>query len=127
MKKRWKLSPLLLALAVLFAGCSRDETGSGISSRAKLIVAENPTQGLDISAMEEVWRRILAVREHAGILLVTSDLTEAMTLADTFAVMYGGRFIDVFPRTDTAKVEAIGLMLAGIKPGEKLDNKEAEA
>ena len=43
MKKRWKLSPLLLALAVLFAGCSRDETGSGISSRAKLIVAESPT------------------------------------------------------------------------------------
>lgn len=95
--------------------------------KPKLIVAENPTQGLDISAMEEVWRRILAVREHAGILLVTSDLTEAMTLADTFAVMYAGRFIDVFPRTDTAKVEAIGLMLAGIKPGEKLDNKEAEA
>ena len=86
--------------------------------RPRLIVAENPTQGLDISAMEEVWRRILAAREHAGILLVTSDLSEAVTLADTFAVMYGGRFIDVFPRDDAAKVNAIGLMLAGIKPEE---------
>ena len=87
-------------------------------------MAENPTQGLDISAMEEVWRRILAAREHAGILLVTSDLSEAVTLADTFAVMYGGRFIDVFPRDDAAKVNAIGLMLAGIKP-EEHDGGEA--
>ena len=92
--------------------------------RPRLIVAENPTQGLDISAMEEVWRRILAAREHAGILLVTSDLSEAVTLADTFAVMYGGRFIDVFPRDDAAKVNAIGLMLAGIKP-EEHDGGEA--
>ena len=41
--------------------------------------------------------------------------------------MYGGRFINAFPRTDTAKVKAIGLMPAGITPGEKLNNKEAEA
>ena len=90
-----------------------------------LIVAENPTQGLDISAMEEVWRRILDARDHAGVLLVTSDLHEAMTLADTFAVMYRGRFIDVFPRTDTARVEAIGLMMAGVPFGE--EEVEAQA
>ena len=84
-----------------------------------LIVAENPTQGLDIGAMEEVWKRILDARSHAGILLVTNDLREAMTLADTFAVMYRGRFIDVFPRTDTARVESIGLMMAGIRFGEE--------
>lgn len=100
--------------------------------RPRLIVAENPTQGLDISAMEEVWRRILAAREHAGILLVTSDLTEAMTLADSFTVMYGGRFVDVFPRTDTAKVEAIGLMLAGMfqstaAPSARLEDSPAAA
>ena len=88
-----------------------------------LIVAENPTQGLDIGAMEEVWRRILEARDHAGVLLVTSDLREAMTLADTFAVMYRGRFIDVFPRTDAARVESIGLMMAGIRFGE--EEKEA--
>ena len=83
-----------------------------------LIVAENPTQGLDIGAMEEVWRRILAARSHAGVLLVTSDLREAVTLADTFAVMYRGRFIDVFSHTDTARLEAVGMMMAGIRFGE---------
>lgn len=89
-----------------------------------LIVAENPTQGLDIGAMEEVWRRILDSRDHAGVLLVTSDLREAMTLADTFAVMYRGRFIDVFPRTDTDRVESIGLMMAGIRFGENTEGAQ---
>ncbi len=90
-----------------------------------LIVAENPTQGLDIGAMEEVWRRILEARDHAGVLLVTSDLNEAMTLADTFAVMYRGRFIDVFPRSDAERVASIGLMMAGIAfGGEKEETKE---
>ena len=85
----------------------------------RLIVAENPTQGLDIGAMEEVWRRILAARSHAGVLLVTSDLREAVKLADTFAVMYRGRFIDVFPHTDIARLEAVGMMMAGIRFGEQ--------
>ena len=89
----------------------------------RLIVAENPTQGLDIGAMEEVWRRILAARSHAGVLLVTSDLREAVTLADTFAVMYRGRFIDVFSHTDTERLEAVGMMMAGIRFGEKEEER----
>jgi len=84
-----------------------------------LIVAENPTQGLDIGAMEEVWRRILEARDHAGVLLVTSDLREAVTLADTFAVMYRGRFIDVFSSSDTKKLAAVGMMMAGVMPGSR--------
>lgn len=43
MKSRFKLLTLLLTLTVLFTGCSLDETGSGISSAVKLIVAESPT------------------------------------------------------------------------------------
>jgi len=82
----------------------------------RLIVAENPTQGLDVGAMEEVWRRILAARQKAGVLLVTSDLTEALRLADTVAVMFRGRFMDIFPRTDERKIRDIGLLMAGICP-----------
>ena len=83
----------------------------------RLIVAENPTQGLDVGATEEVWRRLLSARDHAGVLLVTGDLHEAVTLADTIAVMYRGRFMDVFPRGDTAKLASIGLLMAGMRPG----------
>lgn len=84
-----------------------------------LVVAEQPTQGLDISATESVWKHILDTRQKAGILLVTSDLNEALQLADRVAVIYEGRFMDVFPVTNTRKVDMIGLMMAGVLPEEQ--------
>ncbi|RJQ49738.1 MAG: ABC transporter ATP-binding protein [Desulfobacteraceae bacterium] len=84
--------------------------------RPRLIVAEQPTQGLDIGATEEVWQVLLKARERAGILLVTGDLREALTLCDTVAVMFGGRLMDTFPTSDRKKVEQIGLLMAGIHP-----------
>jgi simple sugar transport system ATP-binding protein len=83
----------------------------------RLIVAEQPSQGLDVKATEEVWRQLLAARACAGILLVSGDLSEALQLADRIAVMFRGRFMDVFPVSDTAKVEAIGLAMAGVGAG----------
>ncbi|MFW5489841.1 MAG: ABC transporter ATP-binding protein [Desulfovibrio sp.] len=80
----------------------------------RIIVAEQPTQGLDISATEEVWRQLLAARETAGILLVTGDLSEALQLADRVAVMYRGRFMDVVPTSDEKRVDRIGLLMAGV-------------
>ena len=85
----------------------------------RLIVAEQPTQGLDIAAAEEVWGHLLNARENAGVLLVTGDLAEALALSDRIAVMFGGRIVDVFPVGDTAKVDRIGPMMAGIRPDEE--------
>lgn len=82
-----------------------------------IIIAENPTQGLDVAATEEVWQRLLSARAHAGILLVTGDVGEALQLADRIAVMYRGKFLDCFAKTDTKKVEAIGMMMAGVYEG----------
>ena len=81
--------------------------------RPRLIVAEQPTQGLDIAATEEVWQLLLKARERAGILLVTGDLAEALALADRLAVMFEGRIVDTFRAEDQAKIERIGLMMAG--------------
>jgi simple sugar transport system ATP-binding protein len=81
----------------------------------RLIVAEQPTQGLDIAATEQVWNHLLAAREMAGILLVTGDLNEALQLADRIAVIYRGRFMDLFPVSDKDKVRRIGLMMAGVE------------
>lgn len=83
--------------------------------RPRLIVAEQPTQGLDVSAIEEVWATLLAAREEAGILLVTGDLSEALALADRVAVMYGGAIVDTFPADDRHRVDRIGEMMAGMK------------
>ncbi|PID73738.1 MAG: branched-chain amino acid ABC transporter ATP-binding protein [Desulfobacterales bacterium] len=80
----------------------------------RLIVAEQPTQGLDISATEDIWRHLIAARETAGILLVTGDLSEALALSDRIAVMFDGRFMDVFAISERDKVAHIGEMMAGM-------------
>ena len=90
--------------------------GRELLRQPSVIIAENPTQGLDVAATEEVWARLTEARKQAGILLVTGDVAEALHLADRIAVMYRGRFMDCFSRHDTAKVEATGLMMAGVAP-----------
>lgn len=82
--------------------------------RPRLIVAEQPTQGLDVSAIEEVWTTLLAAREEAGILLVTGDLSEALALSDRVAVMFEGRIVDTFFTSQRDRVDNIGLMMAGM-------------
>jgi simple sugar transport system ATP-binding protein len=84
--------------------------------RPRLLVAEQPTQGLDIAATEDIWNLLLKAREKAGILLITGDLTEALALSDRVAVMYEGQIMDTFHTSDTKKVDQIGLMMAGIAP-----------
>lgn len=80
---------------------------------SRLIVAEQPTQGLDIASTEEVWRQLLRARKHAGILLVTGDLREAVTLADRIAVIFRGKIMDDFPVDDQERMKRIGLLMAG--------------
>ncbi len=80
-----------------------------------LIVAEQPSQGLDISATEEIWANLLQARNKAGVLLITGDLNEALTLADRIAVIFRGRIMDCFPSSDQDKVNAIGPLMAGIE------------
>ena len=82
--------------------------------RPRLIVAEQPTQGLDIGATEDVWNVLLKARERAGILLITGDLREALSLCDTLAVMFDGKIMDTFPTGDRRKVEKIGLLMTGL-------------
>lgn len=84
--------------------------------RPRLIVAEQPTQGLDIAAIEDVWQLLLRARKKAGVLLVTGDLSEALALSDRIAVMFDGRIMDIFPPSDEARLAQIGLLMAGIQP-----------
>jgi simple sugar transport system ATP-binding protein len=91
--------------------------GRELYRQPRLLVAEQPTQGLDISATEAVWRRLLAARRGMGVLLVTGDLSEALTLADRVAVMFRGRLTGPFPTSDAAQVERIGALMAGLENG----------
>ena len=84
-----------------------------LSSRPVVIVAANPTRGLDVGATEAVRALLIeAASQGVGILLISEDLDEILLLADRIAVMYGGRIVGVVPRAE-ADVQHIGLMMAG--------------
>jgi general nucleoside transport system ATP-binding protein len=82
----------------------------------KLLVASQPTRGLDVGSVEYIHRRILQKRdEGCAVLLVSSELDEVMQLSDRIAVMYRGKIVDILP-ADKATKEGVGLLMAGIHP-----------
>lgn len=85
-----------------------------ISRKPRLVIANLPTQGLDVGAIEFVRNKLLeAKKEKAGILLISGDLDEALSLSDWVAPMYEGQFMGVIPG-ETAKREDVGAMMAGL-------------
>ena len=86
-----------------------------LSRRPDLLIAEQPTQGLDVRATEEIWQALLRQRETAAVLLVTGDLKEALTLSDRIAVMFRGRILDVVSARAAADIDRIKLLMAGLE------------
>lgn len=87
--------------------------GRTLSREPGLVIANQPTRGLDVGAVSFVHDRLLAARDRgAGILLISEDLDELFDLSDRFVVMYGGRVSRPIDRED-ADARKIGLMMAG--------------
>jgi len=81
----------------------------------KLVIAENPTQGLDVKLTELVQRRLVEQRDAgAAVLLVSMDLDEVLALSDMIAVVYGGQVAGTV-EAEKAEREKLGLMMAGIE------------
>jgi simple sugar transport system ATP-binding protein len=86
-----------------------------LSSNPAVIVAANPTRGLDVGATEAVRGLLLeAAAKGVGILLISEDLDEILLLADRIAVIYEGRIVGIVS-SSTADVQHLGLMMAGSK------------
>jgi simple sugar transport system ATP-binding protein len=84
-----------------------------LSGSPVVIVAANPTRGLDVGATEAVRSLLLeAAGKGVSILLISEDLDEILLLADRIAVVYEGRIVGVVPRSN-ADVQHLGLMMAG--------------
>jgi simple sugar transport system ATP-binding protein len=82
----------------------------------KLLVASQPTRGLDVGSVEYIHNRILQKRdEGCAVLLVSSELDEIMQLSDRIAVMYRGKIVEILPAEKATK-EGVGLLMAGIHP-----------
>lgn len=87
-----------------------------LSRHPRLLIANLPTQGLDVGATEFVRNKLMAAKkERAGILLISEDLDEVLSLSDWVAPVYEGEFMDIIPGAE-ARREDIGAMMAGSKP-----------
>jgi simple sugar transport system ATP-binding protein len=92
----------------------------------KLLVASQPTRGLDVGSVEYIHGRILKKRdEGCAVLLVSSELDEIMALSDRIAVMYRGKIIDILPANQATK-EQVGLLMAGVQPQKAAESVEKQ-
>ena len=82
----------------------------------KLLIASQPTRGLDIGSIEYIHQRLVEKRDQGcAVLLVSPELDEVMSLSDRIAVMYRGKIMDTLP-ADQATHEKLGLLMAGVQP-----------
>ncbi len=84
-----------------------------VGARPKMLIASQPTRGLDVGAIEFVQRRLLELRSQGtGILLISLELEEILALSDRIGVLYGGQLVAML---DGARVtrERVGLLMAG--------------
>jgi len=87
-----------------------------LSRNPRVIVAAQPTRGLDIGATEYVREQLLEQRRTgAAIMLISEDLDEILALSDRIAVIYEGQIMDIVPR-ENATPEKLGLLMAGVHP-----------
>jgi len=96
-----------------------------LSRPIELLVASQPTRGLDVGSIEYIHKRIVQKRdEGCAVLLVSPELDEVIELSDRIAVMYRGKIIAIVDAADVAK-ETLGLLMAGIIP-EKMEKPQGE-
>ncbi len=86
-----------------------------IAREPKILLAAQPTRGIDVGATEFIHSQFLALRANGGgVLLISEDLEELFQLSDRIAVMYGGRIVADLA-VEEATVERIGLYMAGVE------------
>ena len=84
----------------------------------KLLVAAQPTRGLDVGSIEYIHKRIVAKRdEGTAVLIVSTELEEVLSLGDRIAVMYQGKITDILDPSE-ATPERLGLLMGGAHPEE---------
>jgi len=84
-----------------------------LSRKPKVLIAAQPTRGLDVGATEYVRKRLLEERARGtAVILLSEDLDEVLALSDRIAVIYEGKIMGVVPSAE-ATPEKIGLLMAG--------------
>jgi simple sugar transport system ATP-binding protein len=88
-----------------------------LSRPVGLLIANQPTRGVDVGSIEFIHKSIIAERDRgAAVLLVSTELDEIMALSDRIAVMYQGHIVATMPAAEATR-EGIGLLMAGAERG----------
>ncbi|WP_402376015.1 ABC transporter ATP-binding protein [Isoptericola rhizosphaerae] len=86
-----------------------------LSRELRLLVAAQPTRGVDVGSIEFIHKQIVAARDTGiPVVVVSTELDEAVALADRILIMYRGKVVGIVP-ADTPR-DVLGLMMAGIAP-----------
>ncbi len=92
------------------------------SANPKIIIANQPTRGIDVGAAEFIRKRIIKFRdEGCAVILISADLNEVFELSDRLAVIYKGQFSGVFTDVKSLTEEELGKYMLGIKKDEVLE------
>ena len=93
--------------------------GREFSRGIKVLVANQPTRGLDVGSIEYIHKEIVKMRdEGVGVVVISAELDEILSLADRIAVMFRGEIVTVLDAKDATR-EKLGLWMAGSNPDEK--------
>ena len=93
-----------------------------LSSSPKLLIAAQPTRGVDIGAIEFIHQQLVDQRtDGLAILLISADLQEVMKLSDRIMVMYEGEIVGIFPNDEQLTEERIGYYMLGAERQERKD------
>ena len=85
-----------------------------LSRPVTLVIASQPTRGLDVGSIEYIHKEIIIMRDRGvGVLLISAELDEILSLSDRIAVMYRGEIVATVDRKDASR-EQLGLWMAGV-------------
>jgi len=109
-------TPSIFSLADHLSGGNQQKmvVARELAREIKLLIAAQPTRGLDVGSIEYIHKRIIDARDSGvGVLLVSTELDEILTLSDRILVMFRGRVVGEF-EAGKADVAVIGLAMAGV-------------
>jgi len=109
-------TPSIFVLASQLSGGNQQKliVARELARKPKVIIANQPTRGLDVGSIEFIHRQIVAARDGGtGILLISAELDEIISLSDTILVMYRGQLVASVPAAEATR-EGLGLLMAGV-------------
>jgi ABC-type uncharacterized transport system ATPase subunit len=109
-------APGILTITETLSGGNQQKTvvARELGREVKLLIASQPTRGLDVGSIEYIHKKIVETRDKGcAVLLVSSELDEILSLSDTIGVIYKGEIVKTLSSEEATK-EQLGLLMAGI-------------